>query len=141
MSPEPGSHQGLMQDGHDVRSRGCTVWRSSAGMWLRRAGIALLLSLVVLMEMLDNMPVAAAASHATTKLPIAQANYTLQQFLKQGHPYQPKDAPLTRSEKTPALPRGIAPPKQTSQPLPSSEPAKVKAVSQTLPELERDLVC
>jgi RHS repeat-associated protein len=85
------------------------------------------------MEMLDNMPVVVAASHAVTKLPIAQANYTLQQFLKQGHPYQPKDAPLAHSEKTPALPRGIAPPKQTSQPLPSSEPAKVKAVSQTLP--------
>jgi hypothetical protein len=86
------------------------------------------------MEMLDNMPTAAAASHTATKLPAAQANYnTLQQFLKQGHPYQPKDAPLARSEKIPAPPRGIAPPKQTSQPLPSSEPAKVKAVNQALP--------
>lgn len=133
MNPEPGSHQGLMHGGRNMRSKVRSIWRSSVGVWLRRAGIALLLSLIVLMEMLDNMPIAAAASHAATKLPIAQANYTLQQFLKQGHPYQPKDAPLARSEKTPALPRGIAPPKQTSQPLPSSEPAKVKAVSQTLP--------
>src|SRR5437879_6065353 len=83
----------------------------------RRVGYSLLLGLVLLMNVLSNMPVAEAVNHAPTKLPIPNANYTLQQFLKQGHPYQAKDAPLPSSQATPSTPRGTTLPKQASPSL------------------------
>jgi len=97
MIPDPVSRHGLMQDEQHEYSSGRAPRRSSGRKWLRRAGYALVLSLILFMDVLSNMSVAAAASHAPTKLPIPQANYTLQQFLKQGHPYHPKDAPLVSS--------------------------------------------
>jgi len=92
----------------------------------------LILSLVVLINTLSNMPVVAAASHVPTKLPIPNANFTLQQFLKQGHPYQAKDAPLLSSPATPSQPRGTTLPKQANRSLPSAEPPTMKVASQQI---------
>src|SRR6266567_7586314 len=105
---------------------------SSRYSWGRRVGYSLLLSLVLLMNVLSNMPVAQAVSHAPTKLPISNANYTLQQFLKQGHPYQAKDAPLMGSQSTPTPPRGVSLPTKTSQTLPSAQPPTMKATRQPI---------
>jgi hypothetical protein len=132
MIPESLSRHGLTPDERREDSSGRTAHRSSGSKWLRCVGISLILSLVLLMDVLSNMPVAAAASHAPTKLPVPKANFTLQQFLKQGHPYQAKDAPLISSQGTPSAPRGTTLPKQANQSLPSAQPPTMKAASQQI---------
>ncbi len=132
MIPAAPSRHGLTPDEREADSSGRTAHRSSGAKWLRCVSTALILSLVLLMDVLSNVPVVAAANHAPTKLPIPQATYTLQQFLKQGHAYQPKDAPLLSSQSTPAAPRGTTLPKKAVQSLPGAEPPKMKAASQKI---------
>jgi RHS repeat-associated protein len=108
---------------------------SSRSHWGWRVGSSLLLTLVLLMNVLANMPVAQAKSHAPTKLPIPAATNTLQQFLKQGHPYKSFDgihvAPasqpkLTHGSNTGAVSKPVTP-------LPSAEPPTMKAASAVIP--------
>jgi hypothetical protein len=97
------------------------------------------LSLVVLLDVFGNVPVVAAASHTAPQLPIPNASHTLQQFLKQGKPSQAKDAPLPLAGGKPTPPRGTSLPTKSTQPKPSVEPAKMKAVSQPLASFRQDI--
>jgi YD repeat-containing protein len=132
MNPEPSSRHGWTQHDQVEQKSSHPFYRSSRRTWLRSIGYALIVSLVILLDVFGNMPVVAAASHSTPTLPIPNASYTLQQFLKQGKPYQAKDAPLPLAGGKPTPPRGTSLPTKTTQPKPSVEPAKMKAVSQPL---------
>jgi hypothetical protein len=69
MNPEPSSRHGVRH--HDRRgiAEKYTLRRSSRHGWLRRVGYALILSLVVLVDVVSNMPIVAAASHTPAMEP------------------------------------------------------------------------
>ena len=84
MNPDSSSRHGWTRHDRAERASTPTRSRSSRRTWLRSIGYALILSLVVFLDVFGNLPVVAAASHAAPQLPIPNASYTLQQFLKQG---------------------------------------------------------
>ena len=87
------------------------------------------------MNVLANMPVAQAKSHAPTKLPIPGATNTLQQFLKQGHLYKSFDGIHVAAASQPKLTHGsnAGAVSKPAPSLPSAEPPTMKAASAVIP--------